>query len=183
MVVQGSGPVGMAAAIYARICGAKKIVMVGGPANRLKVAKDMGIADMTLDIFTVTDRAERIKRGSGGNNRQPGRRRLPGVHRDPAAVPEGFEMVRRKGHYLMLGQYTDKGPILINPHVITKKQLTSTGSWARSEVHDLKYVESLPEIKKRIDLGSLVTSYAMKDINAAIESVRAGKVMKAALKF
>jgi Zn-dependent alcohol dehydrogenase len=28
-----------------------------------------------------------------------------------------------------------------------------------------------------------VTSFAMKDINEAVESVRAGKVIKAALKF
>jgi Zn-dependent alcohol dehydrogenase len=92
-------------------------------------------------------------------------------------------MVRRKGNYLVLGHYTDKGPILINPHVITKKELSVTGSWAFAEVHYVKYVESLPEIKKRIDLGSLVTPFAMKDINVAIESVRAGKVIKAALKF
>jgi threonine dehydrogenase-like Zn-dependent dehydrogenase len=183
VIVQGAGPVGLAAAIYARMCGAGKIIMVGGPANRLKVAADMGIADVTLDIFEVTDQAERIKRVLAETTDNRGAEVCLECTGSPAAVPEGFEMVRRKGYCLVLGQYTDKGPIPINPHVITKKELTVTGSWARSEVHDLKYVESLPEIKKRIDLGSLVTAFAKEDINEAIESVRAGKVIKAALKF
>jgi len=183
VVVQGSGPVGVAAAIYARICGAKKIIMVGGPANRLKVAKDMGIADVTFDIFTMTDGAERIKSVLAETTDNRGADVCLECTGTPAAVPEGFEMVRRKAHYLVLGQYTDKGSTPINPHVITRKELIVTGSWARAEVHDVKYVESLPEIKKRINLGSLVTSFAMKDINEAVESVRAGKVIKAALKF
>lgn len=183
VVVQGSGPVGLAAAIYARICGAKKIIMVGGPANRLKIAKDMGIADVTIDIFTVTDGAERIKMVLAETTDNRGADVGLECTGTPAAVPEGFEMVRRKAHYLVLGQYTDKGTTPINPHVITKKELIVTGSWARAEVHDVKYIESLPEIKKRIDLGSLVTPYSMNEINEAIEDVRAGKVTKAALKF
>ncbi len=183
VVVQGSGPVGLAAAIYARLCGAKKIIMLGGPANRLKVAADMGIADVTIDIFETTDQAERISRVLAETPDNRGADVGLECTGTPAAVPEGFEMLRRKGHYLVLGHYTDKGTIPINPHVITKKELSVTGSWAFAEVHYVKYVESLPEIKKRFDLGSLVTPFAMKDINKAIESVRAGTVIKAALKF
>lgn len=183
VVVQGAGPVGLAAAIYARLSGAKKIIMLGAPANRLKIAKDMGIADVVIDIFEVTDQDERIRMVLAETPDNRGADVGLECAGTPAAVPEGFEMVRRKGNYLVLGHYTDKGPILINPHIITKKELCVTGSWAMAEVHVVKYVESLTEIKKRFDLASLVTTFAMEDINEAVECVRAGKVVKAALKF
>lgn len=183
VVVQGAGPVGLAAAIYARLSGAKKIIMLGAPASRLKIAKDMGIADVVIDIMEITDQEERIKMVLAETPDNRGVDVGLECAGTPAAVPEGFEMVRRKGHYLVLGHYTDKGPIPINPHVITKKNLTVTGSWAMAEVHVVKYVESLSEIKKRFDLGSLVTTFAMKDVNEAVEQVRAGTVVKAALKF
>ena len=35
VVVQGSGPVGLAAAMYAQLAGAAKTILVGGPASRL----------------------------------------------------------------------------------------------------------------------------------------------------
>ena len=53
----------------------------------------------------------------------------------PSAVAEGFELARRNGKYLVLGQYTDRGPTPINPHVITRKQLKVYGSWAFAEAH------------------------------------------------
>lgn len=183
VVVQGAGPVGLASAIYARMSGAKKVIMLGAPANRLKRAKEMGIADVTIDIDAVSDPAERIRLVL---DETPDRRgadvclECAGV---PEAVPEGFEFVRRKGNYLVLGHYTDKGPVPINPHVITRKELSVTGSWAFAEVHYVKYVESLAEIKKKYDLASLVTAFSIDEVNEAVESVRAGKVIKAALKF
>src|SRR5204862_350966 len=35
VVVQGSGPVGLAAAAFAQISGASRVIIVGGPSNRL----------------------------------------------------------------------------------------------------------------------------------------------------
>ena len=50
-------------------------------------------------------------------------------------VPEGFEMCRDGGKYLVLGHYGDAGATPINPHVITRKQLTVYGSWASEPRH------------------------------------------------
>ena len=45
VVVQGSGPVGMAAAMDAQLAGAAKVIVVGGPASRLALARELGVGD------------------------------------------------------------------------------------------------------------------------------------------
>jgi threonine dehydrogenase-like Zn-dependent dehydrogenase len=181
VVVQGSGPVGMAAAMYAHLSGAARVIVVGGPANRLDLARQLGVGDVHLDIFETTDPAERIKRVL---EETPGGRgadvvlECAGV---PAAVAEGFEYARRNARYLVLGQYTDRGTTPINPHVITRKQLKISGSWAFAEAHYSRYVQSLPQLAARFDLARLVTPYPLADANQALADVAAGRVMKAVL--
>jgi threonine dehydrogenase-like Zn-dependent dehydrogenase len=90
-------------------------------------------------------------------------------------------MARRNGRYLVLGQYTDRGAVPINPHVITRKQLKVYGSWAFAEAHYLHYVESVPRLAARFDLARLLTVYPLADANRALADVAAGAVMKAVL--
>ncbi|NIP59242.1 MAG: zinc-binding dehydrogenase, partial [Gemmatimonadetes bacterium] len=35
---------------------------------------------------------------------------------NPAAIPEGFGLLRDGGTYVIAGHYTDAGPVSINPH-------------------------------------------------------------------
>ena len=181
VVVQGSGPVGIAAAMYAHLSGAAKVIVVGGPASRLALARELGVGDVHVDLFAVADPAARIALVLGET---PGGRgadvvlECAGV---PAAVAEGFEMARRNGRYLVLGQYTDRGATPINPHVITRKQLTVAGSWAFAEAHYLRYIQSLPRLADRFDLTRLITPYPLEDANRALADVAAGAVMKAVL--
>jgi hypothetical protein len=57
-----------------------------------------------------------------------------------------WEMVHRRGTFLALGQYTDRGAVPINPHVITRKQLRIVGSWGFAEKHYLGHLEALPRL-------------------------------------
>jgi threonine dehydrogenase-like Zn-dependent dehydrogenase len=181
VVVQGSGPVGMAAAMYAQLAGAAKVIVVGGPANRLALARELGIGDVHIDIFATTDPTERLRMVL---DETPGKRgadvvlECAGV---PSAVAEGFEMARRNAKYLVLGQYTDRGATPINPHVITRKQLKVYGSWAFAEAHYLGYVQSLPRLAARFDLERFLTPYPLAAANEALADVAEGKVMKAVL--
>ena len=61
VVVQGSGPVGLAACIYAKLRGASQVILVGAPANRLRVARELGACDLALDINELTDPMERVE--------------------------------------------------------------------------------------------------------------------------
>lgn len=181
VVVQGSGPVGLASAMYAQLAGAARVIMVGGPQSRLDLAKELGIGDVHIDIFAVPDEAERIKLVQAET---PGGRgadvvlECAGV---PSAVAEGMEYARRNAKMLVLGQYTDRGTTPINPHVITRKQLTMFGSWAFAEPHYAGYIRSLPQLAQRFDLARMVTRYPLAEANQALADMASGSVMKAVL--
>lgn len=181
VVVQGSGPVGLAAAMYAQLAGAAKTIIVGGPTSRLDLAREIGVGDLHIDIFATADPDERRRKVLAAT---PGGRgadvvlECAGV---PSAVPEGLELVRRNGRYLVLGQYTDRGAVPINPHVITRKQLKVYGSWAFSEPQYARYIATLPQLAARFDLGRLVTRYPLAEANRALAEMASGSVMKAVL--
>lgn len=181
VVVQGSGPVGLAAAMYAQLAGAAKTILVGGPASRLDLAREIGVGDVHIDIFATPDEDERKRQVLAATRGGRGADVVLECAGTPSAVPEGFEFVRRNGRYLVLGQYTDRGAVPINPHVITRKQLKVYGSWAFSEAHYARYVESLPQLAARFDLSRLVTRYPLADVNRALAEMASGSVMKAVL--
>ena len=60
VVIQGSGPLGNFATAVARDHGAKKVLVIGAPANRLEVTKRMG-ADAVLNLEEVTEEKQRRK--------------------------------------------------------------------------------------------------------------------------
>jgi threonine dehydrogenase-like Zn-dependent dehydrogenase len=59
VVVQGAGPVGIAALAIAKIAGGRQIIVIGGPKHRLDIAKRFG-ADFTIDIDESPDPASRL---------------------------------------------------------------------------------------------------------------------------
>src|SRR4030095_2940769 len=61
VLVQGSGPVGLAALAVAKASGAAQVIVFGGPDHRLKIAKRFG-AEVCIDISagSIEERKERI---------------------------------------------------------------------------------------------------------------------------
>ncbi|MCK9879088.1 zinc-binding dehydrogenase [Frankia sp. Ag45/Mut15] len=48
----------------------------------------------------------------------------------PTAFAQGLRLARRGGSCLVVGQYTDSGDAMVNPHQIVSRQLDVIGSWA-----------------------------------------------------
>ncbi len=180
VVVQGSGPVGLAAAALAQLAGADRVVIAGGPAKRLKIALTAGIGDAHIDVVDAADQAAALRQVlelTGGR----GADLVIECTGVPAAVGQGIELVRRGGSYLVIGQYTDAGPTAINPHQIVYRQLDVVGSWAFSGAHLIEYIRLLPALCARFDLASLVDTYPLEEANAAMAAVADGSVLKAVL--
>lgn len=180
VVVQGSGPVGLAAAAFAHLAGAAKVIVVGGPAGRLDRAAAAGIGDVHVNIADATDpeAALRDVRAATGGDGADLVIECAGV---PAAVGQGLTLARRGGSYLIIGQYTDAGDTLINPHQIVHRQLDVVGSWAFTGAHLVEYVRLLPALTARFDLASLVTPFPLEQHADALTAVADGTVMKAVL--
>jgi threonine dehydrogenase-like Zn-dependent dehydrogenase len=133
VVIQGSGPVGLASLALARQAGAGRVLMVGAPDHRLSLAREFG-ADDVVSIEAVPNVEERRKlvlEKTGGF----GADLVVECVGYPVAVPEGLELCRDGGTYLVLGQYANAGDVSMNPHTITRKQLNVVGSWAFEPRH------------------------------------------------
>ncbi|WP_432185251.1 zinc-binding dehydrogenase [Streptomyces tendae] len=182
VVVQGSGPVGLAAAAFAQLSGAARVILVGGPAARLDLARRAGIGDEHVDIVgggpegaeKVLEHVRDLTGGRGADLVIE----CTGV---PAAVAQGLGLARRGGSYLVVGQYTDAGDTPVNPHQIVHRQLDVIGSWAFTGAHLVDYIRLLPALTARFDLEALVTPYPLASADEAVAAVTAGSVMKAVL--
>lgn len=179
VVVQGAGPVGLAAVAAARQSGAGRLIVVGAPQRRLELAREFG-AHATISVEDVPDPAERQKLVLAESGPYGADVVLECVGR-PAAVPEGWDLCRDGGKCLVLGQYANSGDIPINPHLITRKQLQISGSWAFEPRHvdlALRLLE-VPHWQKCF-AAEVTHRFPLDQANEAMETARrqiAGKTV------
>ena len=155
VVVQGAGPVGIAALAVAKSAGAGKVIVIGGPKHRLDIARRFG-ADHIIDLEEVKTPAERqaaVRDLTGGYGADVV---LECVGMTGAFV-EGVEMCRDGGKYLVLGHYCDAGPVMFNPHIITRKQLQVLGSWSSEPRHLKAAIDFLRDHPNEFPFASMIS--------------------------
>lgn len=179
VVVQGSGPVGLAAVAVAVQSGAAKVIMIGAPQERLELARRFG-AHTVISVEEVRDPAERKRLVLAETGPYGADVVLECVGR-PAAVPEGWELCRDGGRCLVLGQYANAGDVTINPHAITRKQLQISGSWGFEPRHVDRALQLLeiPEWQQRF-AAEVTHRFPLEQASEAMETARrqmAGKTV------
>jgi threonine dehydrogenase-like Zn-dependent dehydrogenase len=154
------------------------VIVVGGPPLRLDMATRSG-ADAVLDIGTTdaADRLDAVRSLSGGRGADV-TIEATGV---AGAVPEGMRMTRDAGRYVVVGQYTDAGPVEINPHLdINKKNLDVRGCWGSDVSHFYRSVQVLARYHKQFPWSEFVSGqYSLEHAQEALEDVAAQRVVKA----
>jgi threonine dehydrogenase-like Zn-dependent dehydrogenase len=178
VVVQGAGPVGLCAAVLAQLRGAGQVIVVGGPEIRLAAATRFG-ADAVVDIGSTTpdDRLAAIREATGGRGADV-TIEATGV---PAAVPEGMRLTRDAGRYVVVGQYTDAGDAMFNPHLdLNQKHLDIRGCWGSDVGHVYRSVQVMARYGRQFPWSDLITmQYALDEAQTALEDVAAQRVVKA----
>lgn len=178
VVVQGSGPVGINAAILARLSGAGQVIVVDRVEHRLAAASRLA-ADETVcfDEDPVPEVLERTKgRGADITIEATGA---------PLAIKQGLRMTRDGGRYVVVGHYTDHGEVGINPHTeLNRKHLDIRGCWGSDFSHFYRMVLVLDrfgdQLAKRGGWESLVGgTYGLHQTNEALAAVSSGQVVKA----
>jgi len=114
IVVQGTGAIGIGAIAFAKLGGAKRIIAIGGPKNRLELVKEFG-ADYTIDIEEMPDPAERLKYVKSLTPGNHGADMVVEAAGFLPTIPQAIDMLRTSGVLLELGHFTDIGPIQLNP--------------------------------------------------------------------
>ena len=179
VVVQGSGPVGLAATLVARASGAGLIGVIGTPAHRLDAALGLG-ADFTIDIGDVPEQDDRIDEI---------RSRLPrgaDVVIEAAGVleafTEGLPLVSRNGRYLVVGLWGGAGGVDVDPRLINNNNLTIVGSALAGPEHYYQAVGFTTTHHSRYPMADAVTHrFKIDRAQEALEAVANLETVKAVI--
>lgn len=179
VVIQGAGPVGLAALAVSLEAGASKVIVVGGPKHRLELARHFGAA-ATIDIADFPDIAQR-REAVLAETGPYGADQVIECVGHPEAVNEGLDFCRDGANFLVLGQYANAGNISFNPHTVTRKQLRMIGSWAFEPRHVDAAISLLSRSHwKEKFAGEITHRFPLAEANAALDTVRewrGGKVV------
>src|SRR3989442_2146340 len=108
VLVLGSGPVGINAIILSLMRGALRVLCIGAPDHRLAAAYESGASDVLN--FEKQNEAERLEWILERTN---GRRADVTIEATvtPNAVVQAMRYTRDAGRVVIVGQYTDHGPV------------------------------------------------------------------------
>jgi L-iditol 2-dehydrogenase len=182
VLVLGSGPVGINAIIMALMSGALRVLCIGAPQARLDSALKAGAAAV-LNIET-TDEQQRLSwvleqtsgRGADVTIEATGA---------PVAVAQAMRFTRDAGRVVIVGQYTDHGPMpesaAFNPHLdLNKKHLDVRGCWGSDFSHFYRSAQIVSEPARSGPWATMqLARYDLSQANEALEDVAAGRVLKA----
>ena len=124
VVVLGSGPLGLAHIIKARMLGASTIIATDISDYKLNLAKEFG-ADIVLNVRNTAakERVQMVKEATHGL----GANVVCECSGVPSVVPEGLQMTRKCGVFLEVGMYVDMGGIPVNMAEVTGKNIRIIG--------------------------------------------------------
>ena len=178
-VVQGAGPVGSYAAMYMKAKGVPTVYVIAkhDSPEREALLRKLGV-DEVLDLATDADITAKLQAENGGL----GVDLCYEASGAPNAFPQGMNILRNRGIYLVPGQYSNAGGIEIQPQLITFKAVRIIGSsqYSMIDVKDyLAFLEQNPALVPVI--RDLATCYPVSEANKAFEDALAGKNVKTVL--
>ncbi|MBI2537378.1 MAG: zinc-binding dehydrogenase [Gemmatimonadetes bacterium] len=180
VLVQGAGPVGLSAAAFAGLRGAATVIVIGAPAARLELAKALG-ADVTLSLTeqSADERDAEIRRLTGGRGVDVAIEAAG----NPAAIPEGFRLLRDGGTYVIAGHYTDVGTVTVNFHTdVNRKHADVRGQWGTDFRHLYRALKLLAKHHARLPFARVIGArYRLQDAGRALSDVESLRVTKAVI--
>jgi threonine dehydrogenase-like Zn-dependent dehydrogenase len=183
VVIQGTGPVGLFATAFAASAGCT-VAVIGSGANpqRMKLARQLG-ARATFDyrcgstdfrVKAVRKLAEKLGRGDGADV-------VVEATGAPEAVPEGLQLVRTLGRYLVPGQYSAGGGVEIQPQLITFKavKIIGSGQYKLSDIAAYLHFLSRNRKLQRSFAKCITHRFAVGDAHQALAAAVQGRSVKA----
>jgi len=178
VVVQGCGPVGLAATLLARASGADEIVVVGAPTRRLEMATRLGAtATVNLDeVKTPEERIHWVRELTGGGGADVV---IEAVGAVPAFV-EGLQFVAKSGRYLVVGIYSAPGIVPVEPRYLNNTNLQIIGSALFEPRHLYGAIQFASRYYRQFPIADVVTHrFSLDDSQRALESVSDLEAIKA----
>ncbi len=184
VLVLGSGPVGLNAIILAKMRGALRVLCIGAPQHRLEAALSAGAeAVLNFEEHSEEERLEWIQdqtsvRGADVTIEATGA---------PDAVVQAMRFTRDAGRVVVVGQYTDHGPVssgtAFNPHHdLNRKHLDVRGCWGSDFSHFYRAAQIINFADAQSPWSRLqqnLSRFGLSQANEALAAVASGEVLKA----
>ena len=178
VVVTGVGPVGLYAVVMAAQSGASKVVAVDISENRLAFSKKWG-ATHTVNSRDFADPKDRVRHirdlcGRGADV-------IIECSGSPAVFAENFKMLANPSKYLIIGQ-TGEDSVPIVPNDFMHYNCVCIGSHSGDIRHYIKCLKFIEANRDKYPFGEIISKkYDLADANRALEDMRSGVALKAAL--
>jgi threonine dehydrogenase-like Zn-dependent dehydrogenase len=170
VVIQGAGPLGLFATALLSRSSPQQLIVVGGPQDRLDLAREWGATDtVSVEQFrTPGERVARVRQLTGGHGVNVAFE-FAGVN---GAVAEGVDMLRRDGRYVVMGTISG-GEQKIDVAKITTRGLHVMGSMS-GEIGD--YAEAmhfLETFQGTFDWNRMIGErFGLDDVAEAMDAMR-----------
>ena len=182
VLVLGSGPVGINAIIISMLRGALRVLCIGAPQHRLDEALQAGAtAVLNIETHDERKRLEWILEHTSGRGADV----TIEATGDSSAVVQAMRFTRDAGRVVILGQYTDHGPVpaavAFNPHLdLNKKHLDVRGCWGSDFSHFYRGAQIISDPLRSAPWTKMkLCRYALSQANEALADVASGRVLKA----
>jgi len=169
VVIQGAGPLGLLATAAAKVSGARRVITIGAPDQRLAIAEEFGADEIiSVDRTMPAERLERVKHSTDGR----GADIILEFTGHPQAFNEGLDLIRRGGRYIVVGQL-GSGTTTFRPSLIVSKQLRILGSLSGRAKSYWKALNFISEHQRTIPFGRMISNrYRLDEVNVAMERMR-----------
>jgi threonine dehydrogenase-like Zn-dependent dehydrogenase len=184
VLVLGSGPVGINAIILSLMRGALRVLCIGAPAFRLEAASQAGAcAVLNFEEHNERERREWVLERTHGRGADV-TIEATGV---PDAVVQAMRFTRDAGCVVIVGQYTEHGPLstaaAFNPHLdLNKKHLDVRGCWGSDFSHFYRSARIISDPIRSAPWSLFkpkLSRYNLAQANEALADVSEGRVLKA----
>ena len=179
IVVQGAGMLGLNTVALLKEKGVEKIISIDRDAYRLNFAKEFG-ADYTINSKNkkASDTIKEIKNLTNGY----GADIIIEVCGVPSVIPEGIQMLRIGGRYLIIGTVFPEANFNLDGYLITTKMLTIKGIHNYNICHLGEAMNFLVKNHNKYPFKKLVAhKFHLKEANRAFEMSAAHEAIRIAV--
>ena len=172
VAVLGTGAIGVLTALAARIAGAGTIILLGPCSYSLNLARQMGIADHTINTreSSAEERIAEVRSlGRGGLGADV----VFGAAGRPDAFVQGLEMLRKAGTTVEMGNFLEMNQTvpLDVARLITRKELILYGVANQPPQYWEKALRTMASTRNAYDYSRLVTRmFPLEDYEQALRA-------------
>lgn len=179
VVVQGLGLLGLYGCALAKARGARLVIGLDSVPQRLEVAKKFG-ADLTFNVGTMA--AKDMTKTVRGACKPDGADAVIEVCGVPDVIPQGLDMLRIGGRYVLGGLVSPDANVTIDANVLVKKWITLRGIHNYHPRHLIQALDFVVANRDRFPFKDIVDSkFALKDLGTAFKKAAEREVLRAAI--